>query len=81
MRLLGVICLSLFALVGCSAQTLISQAYPDREIISFRTSDGADVNTYACVKGPSAEATKARAAKAHRYFDKRLNALAGNYAS
>lgn len=72
---------SLFALLGCTADTLVSSAYPDREVLKFRSSNGEDVHSYACEKGPSVEATKARAAKAHRFFDARINAVAERFAN
>jgi hypothetical protein len=64
---------------GCTADSLIQTAYPDREIFRFRSMEG-DLNSYACEAGPSEAETKARAGKAHQFFDKRLDAIAERFA-
>ncbi len=50
-------------------------------MIEFRSSNGEGTHSYACEKGPSAEAIKARAAKAHRFFDRRINSVAERFTS
>ncbi|MBU2983375.1 hypothetical protein KO498_16335 [Lentibacter algarum] len=79
MRIPAAIALVL-GLAGCSTDTLVTSAYPDREVFRFRTSDGADVNSYTCERGPTVAATKARAGKAHAFFDKGINAIGEKYA-
>ena len=64
--------LSALLLSACSPQTIIDTAYPDREKFAFRSADGEDVFTYTCASGPTDDATKKRARKAHAYLDARF---------
>lgn len=79
MRLFAGLVLGVF-LAGCTAEGLVQSAYPDREIFRFRSMEG-ETNSYACTKGADARETKARAGRAHQYFDTRLNDIAERFAN
>lgn len=67
-----------FALAGCTTASLVETAYPDRDVFKFQGQDS--VNSYACEKGASASETKARAGKAHSYFEGKIEAAAERFA-
>lgn len=67
--------LVIFALSACSTDALVNTAYPDRERFAFRTTDGEDIFVYACAKGATEQATKARANTAHRYFNRGMDQI------
>ncbi len=70
----------LFGLAGCTTEGLVSAAYPDREVYRFKNSDQTEVFSYSCAPGETQEATKTRAATAHRYMDDQLNKMATKFA-
>ncbi|MFK7939985.1 MAG: hypothetical protein AB8B82_11435 [Roseovarius sp.] len=79
MRRIGVAA-TVLVLGACTTEGLVSTAYPDRQILRFNNSDQTEVFSYACEKGETDEATKTRAAKAHRYLDGALNKMANTFA-
>jgi len=68
--------IAFIALSGCSTDALLDAAYPDYERFQFATTDGDSILSYACAPGPSATETQNRAAQAHRFFERNINALA-----
>lgn len=59
---------------------LVKTAYPDRETFRFKNAEGNEVMSYACAPGVTEAETKARAGKAHRFFEERLDAIATDFA-
>ncbi|MEJ6402732.1 hypothetical protein [Yoonia sp. 2307UL14-13] len=65
--------LALITLTACSNESLINSAYPDRERISFASSDGIDTFTYLCEPGSTPAETQSRAQEAHRFVEVNLD--------
>ena len=73
--------LLVMVLSGCTTEGLVNAAYPDRETLRFKSSDGAEVYSYSCVPGDTEAETKQRAVKAHQFFDAEISELAENFAN
>lgn len=79
MRILAA--LGLLVLTGCSADAIVRSAFPDREILEFATSDGLSIVSYACEKGATERATRARATQAHNFVETNIEAAAEIFAN
>lgn len=75
MRKFLLLAAALVTLTACSVEGLIDSAFPDRERLAFRTSDGATVVQYACEPKGNEAATRANASRAHNYFDREFSQL------
>ena len=56
-------------LAGCTGQTLARQAFPDREMFTFRSDLSKRALSYACTKSATQAETEARAKQAHAAFE------------
>ena len=79
MRLIAA--LGCLVLAGCSADSLVRSAFPDRAVLEFPTSDGLSIVSYACERGDTDAATLSRASQAHVFVETNINAAAEIFAN
>jgi selenocysteine-specific translation elongation factor len=65
----GLLTAALLALAGCAGNTLARQAFPDREMFTFRSDLSKRALSYACTKSATKAETEARAKQAHKAFE------------
>ncbi len=66
MRFILTLAVVLFGLVACTEPT--TELPDDMTAYTYKTADGEDVISYACVNGASAAETQKRSASAHGFF-------------